>query len=584
MSQDTTSPTADWTARTADGQARAIALSKAGPPSGVQPTSLVSYQSKGTLLVIGKERDALRLADELKAKLRCAVLITAAEAKVVKLGAKGAKRPVPAEKDSAADGVPFRRGRLETLEGHLGEFRATLATPRGSVSLAQELGFAREYFDLVLDLGEPPYIRRDTPPPGYYAPGKDKAALERALAELPELVGEFEKPRYFSYDPDICAHGNSGLKGCTRCLDACPTLAIRSVGDKIEVDPHLCQGGGSCATACPTGAITYVYPAVSDLLAKVKTLVRAYREAGGTQPSLLFHDAEDGKTMLAAIAAQAPEQVLPFEVEEIGSVGMDVWLAGFAYGASHVVLLAPPGVTASVRRELRAQIGFSGAILEGMGYAGERLRLLEVDRPEEAVAALGALSVQPEIRPSGFAAVDEKRTNIRLAVDHLYGQGRAHPPFVSLPPGAPFGQILVDRKGCTLCMACASVCPHSAVSAGEDTPQVLFDEWNCVQCGLCETACPEHVIRLEPRFLYDPEMRRTTRVLNEDEPFCCIVCGKPFASRNMLNRMQEKLKGHWMFQKPEALRRVQMCDDCRVKDMYLSEGLIDVHNKPPGPH
>ncbi len=576
------SVTAGLTARTADGQARSIAL-RAMPVSADLPTAVVSYQSKGTLLVIGKEQDALHLAEELRTKLRCAVLVTAAETKVVKLGTKKARRDGPGRKESAPDGVAFLHGRLEALEGHLGEFRATLATPKGGVNLARELGFGQEYFDLVLDLGAPPQIQRDTPPPGYYAPGKNKGALQRALTELPELVGEFEKPRYFNYDPDICAHGNSGLKGCTRCLEVCPTLAIRSTGDKIEVDPHLCQGGGSCATACPTGAITYTYPAVSDLLVRLRTLLRAYREAGGTQPSILFHDVESGRLMLASIAAQLPEQVLPFEVEEVGSVGMDVWLAACAYGASHVLLLAPPAVTSSVRRELRAQIGFTGAILAGMGYAGERVRLLEVDGHEAAAEALGALSAQPAIRPSGFAAVDEKRTNIRLAVDHLYGQASAHPAFVPLPAGAPFGQILVDRKGCTLCMACASVCPHSAVSAGGDSPQLLFDEWNCVQCGLCETACPEHVIKLEPRFLYDPEMRRTTRTLNEDEPFCCIVCGKAFASRSMLTRMQEKLKGHWMFQNPEALRRVQMCDDCRVKDMYISEGLINVHNKPPGP-
>jgi hypothetical protein len=42
--------------------------------------------------------------------------------------------------------------------------------------------------------------------------------------------------------------------------------------------------------------------------------------------------------------------------------------------------------------------------------------------------------------------------------------------------------------------------------------------------------------------------------------------------------MQEKLKGHWMFQDANALRRLQMCEDCRVKDMFQHErGGIDVH-------
>ena len=42
-------------------------------------------------------------------------------------------------------------------------------------------------------------------------------------------------------------------------MDACPTQAIVSAGDRIEVDPYLCQGGGSCASACPTGAIVAPY-------------------------------------------------------------------------------------------------------------------------------------------------------------------------------------------------------------------------------------------------------------------------------------------------------------------------------------
>jgi hypothetical protein len=32
--------------------------------------------------------------------------------------------------------------------------------------------------------------------------------------------------------------------------------------------------------------------------------------------------------------------------------------------------------------------------------------------------------------------------------------------------------------------------------------------------------------------------------------------------------MQQKLEGHWMFQTEEVRRRLQMCEHCRVKDMF----------------
>jgi hypothetical protein len=39
----------------------------------------------------------------------------------------------------------------------------------------------------------------------------------------------------------------------------------------------------------------------------------------------------------------------------------------------------------------------------------------------------------------------------------------------------------------------------------------------------------------------------------------------------MLDVMQKKLEGHWMFQTDESRRRLQMCENCRVKDMFSGE-------------
>jgi len=109
------------------------------------------------------------------------------------------------------------------------------------------------------------------------------------------------------------------------------------------------------------------------------------------------------------------------------------------------------------------------------------------------------------------------------------------------------------------------------LSDGGDMPQLNFIEGNCVQCGLCQTACPEHAIRLSPRYLYDAAARRSSRALNQEEPFYCIVCGKPFATRKLMDRMTQKLQGHWMYQDAGALRRVQMCGDCRVREVFRAE-------------
>ncbi|NIR31986.1 MAG: 4Fe-4S dicluster domain-containing protein [Gammaproteobacteria bacterium] len=554
---------------TADGQARAAALG-AAQVSGRVPTSLVSYQSSGSLLVIGPEPYARSQAEALADRLRCTVLATDAD---------GSTKTSPGAGEGAHS-IQVVRAKLVELTGHLGAFSATVAVGDEPVDLARAAGEGRERFDLVLDLSRTPHIRHEVPPPGYYAPGRDADALYRALAEIPELVGEFEKPKFFHYDADICAHAASGLNGCNRCLDACPTGAITSLAERIEVDPYLCQGGGSCATACPTGAITYTYPQVSDLLAEVRALLATYRERGGTRGSLLFHDGGEGRAWMAEIGPAMPERLLPFEVEEIGGVGMDAWLSVLAYGASEVILLAPPSTPPSARAELERQLGYARALLQGMGHSGERLRLVCAADPSRALRELHALAGTPAPPPAGFAALDEKRTTLRLAIDHLYAHAPAPVAAAPLPRGAPFGEVRFDHDACTLCMACVSVCPAAALEPGEETPALRFIEWNCVQCGLCEAACPEDAIAPSPRILYDPEKRMARRLLKQEEPFQCVVCGKPFATQSVMSRMREKLQGHWMFQKPEALRRLEMCEDCRVKDMFAREGgLIDPTRK-----
>lgn len=71
---------------------------------------------------------------------------------------------------------------------------------------------------------------------------------------------------------------------------------------------------------------------------------------------------------------------------------------------------------------------------------------------------------------------------------------------------------------------------------------------------------------LDARYLADPEKRRQARVLYEEPPFCCVECGKPFATRRAIDNILEKLAGHAMFQTGRARRRLQMCEDCRVAD------------------
>jgi ferredoxin len=538
---------------TPNGQARTAALAVAAAAETV-PTGIVPYASAGTLLIVGEEAPALAAAEycQQQENISCTVVVTGPENAAVGRREQG--------------DITVLTATVSALAGYLGAFQLTLAGA-ASDTLLDEITQGRQVFDLVLDLTTPAVISSELPPPGYFAPGDDAAARQQALEEIPALVGEFEKPQFFNYNASICAHGRSGMTACTRCIDACPTDAISSLGNAIEVDPGLCQGAGSCATACPTGAITYSYPRPGDGLNRLRAMLQSYRDKGGTDAVLLFHDSEAGRDVVTDVAAQLPENILPVELEELGSVGMDTWLSALAYGAAAVVLLDTPGSPASVVREIKAQLDVAHALLNGMGYDTDVLSLADL-QGSYLVDNIKNIPVIKHREPAGFAGLDEKRTVIRLAVEHLFTTAGAQTrPLVSLPTGAPFGEVLLDQARCTLCMACVSQCPASALSAGDESPQLGFIEANCVQCGLCCRTCPEDAIAISPRYLYDFSIRNTRRVLYEEEPFACTVCGKPFATRSVIENITKKMQAHAMFQ-GTALERIRMCEDCRVRDIY----------------
>jgi ferredoxin len=543
----------------AEGQARLRALENVQPMA-VKPTSLVSYLSRGRLLIIGDETEVLAAGSRVADTLLCTGLVAVEDAQ---------------PKVSDVGGMTLIRGGAPELTGNLGSFRLALNVGGEAVPLEGLLGQQDTGFDIVLDLGQRPLFTAELLPPGYLAPGNDPEALSEAIESLPELTGEFEKPKFFNYNLDICAHGNSGLEGCRRCIDACPAEAIISVGDRIEVNPGLCQGAGSCATACPTGAITYAYPTVSDLLRHVRGLLGEYRKADGVAPALLFHDSGSAEQVEARLAAGMPERLLPVMVEEIGSVGMEAWMSCLAYGATGVVLAGSATTPMRVIREIDAQIKHARAILAGMGYADECVQRIDIEDEDATAASINVVPQAAIARPAKFEAPDEKRTILKFSIEHLYAQAPTKRRSAALSAGAPFGEIRVDKNACTLCMSCVGVCPASAVRDGQGLPQLNFHEWSCVQCGLCEAACPEDAITLNPRFVYDSKQREETRTLHEEQPFCCISCGKPFATQSMLDVMTKKLAGHWMFQSDDAMRRLKMCDHCRVKDMMKSQS-------PPG--
>jgi ferredoxin len=423
-------------------------------------------------------------------------------------------------------------------------------------------------FDLVLDLRRDPAFRMHQPPQGYFH-AVDSEAFSRAVAELPEMIGEFEKPKFFAYKESLCAHSRSKKTGCTQCIDVCSTKAISSAGDAVVVDPHLCMGCGACATVCPSGAMSYQYPRVADRGAQLRALVGTYRQAApdGPAPVILFHGATDGRealTQLATGGVGLPAHVLPLETWHVASTGLDLMLGAFAYGAAGVAVLSAgsesPDYAAAVKREM----ALGELMLNELGFGGTHFAWIDAPTAEAQLSRVGNGATVNT--PATFHLFNDKRGTLEFIIEHLLAEAKTRPAEIALPKGSLYGRINVDAGKCTLCLACVGACPESALMDGGEAPMLKFLERNCVQCGLCANTCPENAITLTPRLLLTPQ-RKQEVVLNEAEPFHCISCGKVLGTKVMIDNLLGKLAGHSMFQGGEKLKRLQMCADCRVVDM-----------------
>jgi ferredoxin len=565
---------AGWSSQASDvGPKMAALLAAAAEP--IPEVSLVTLTSKGVILVYGRDEQAIEAANLLKNHLDVTVMIT------------GHAALTPPRVNEFA----VIKGTVRSAKGHLGafeivvdEFAATMPSSRSTLAFEAPRNGATSRCDVILDLsGQAPLFTSSDLRDGYLRadPG-DPTAVLRAVIKARDLIGTFDKPRYIAFNEELCAHSRSGIVGCRRCLDLCPTGAIEPAGNHVAIDANICAGCGQCAATCPTGAAAYALPPADVLMRKLRRLLTVYADAGGLRPILLLHDDDHGGPLIDALARHGnglPANVLPLVVNEVTQVGLEIIAAAFAYGASALRFL----LRAQPRHDilgLTKTIALAEPILAALGFGS--VATIETDDPDTLGSALAAVEAgAPSPRPASFSPIGPKRELMQVALRELHHAAPTPVDLVALPAGAPFGAVEIDAGGCTLCLSCVSACPTGALGDDPERPLLRFSEYICVQCGLCKTTCPEKVINLKPQL----DFRAATamsRVLKEEEPFRCIRCGMPFGVKSTIERVIGKLEGqHWMYARgSKRLDALRMCENCRVA--VVTEDEFDPH-APPRP-
>ena len=615
--------TGGWSKDAAQASPKIAALLAVAHLPEPEPVATVTYKSAGRLLIIGELGAAERAAELLGDELDITLFTQGAGDTMGYGGAMQERR------------YPVLGGQIQALSGWLGAFElkwlrnnpinldlctrcnaCLVACPEDAIGLdyqidlglcqshracvtackvAGAIDFSRapealsETFDLVLDLRATPAFTQHALPQGYLRwNGRDA----KPLLQLRALVGEFEKPRFFVYKQKLCAHSRNAKTGCTACIDVCSASAISSDSHRqqIKVNPNLCVGCGTCTTVCPSGALSYAYPRASEQGVKIKTLLSTYARCGGRDAALLLHSQEGGTRLLGDLGRAArldtathggtyqgthgvPARVLPIALWHTSSLGLEVWLTAVAYGASQVWVLLTDEEAPQYHEAIRSQMAVAQAILTGLGYQGEHLRLLHARDARDLAALdrdLQAPPAQCVSRSASFAVQADKRATLELALDHLIAHAPLKATVIALPvSGSPLGALAINKDTCTLCLSCINACPAGALQDNPQSPQLKFIEKNCVQCGLCVQTCPEKSLSLVPQLNLTPQ-RKEAVVINQMQPYACVRCSKPFGTLKAIEAMLGKLAGHSMFQ-GAALERLKMCGDCRVIDIYSAE-------------
>ena len=311
-------------------------------------------------------------------------------------------------------------------------------------------------------------------------------------------------------------------------------------GDRVEVEPHLCVGCGACTTVCPSRrAELCVSAGARPRAARIRTLLADLRDGGRRATRALLLHAEEGRAAdrarCARRGARAAGARHPARGAAHRSVGIDLWLAAIAYGASQVAVLATDEEAPQYRDALATQMAVAEAIAQALGYQGEHFRIFEARdalrstlalRPRRAggraptatfrAHARQAHDARARDRPSGCARAGAARGD-RAARRRAFGAHRRRPATrarCAWPASAPARKAALARQ------------PRDAAAA------LHREELRAVR------PLRRHLPRARDHARAAARLRRRARkqprVLNE-AAVRCIRCGKPFGTQKMID-------------------------------------------------
>ncbi|RLT45141.1 MAG: hypothetical protein DWI57_01475 [Chloroflexi bacterium] len=366
----------------------------------------------------------------------------------------------------------------------------------------------------------------------------------------------------------LCLNQRHRGAGCCRCVDSCPTDAIRLEGGRPRLDETLCVQCGSCTVVCPTDVFTQINPPEPTLMLTFQHLpptapleVVCPLRSGGAESRAPVAAVVRHRRCLAALS-------VPHLLEISRQGERPLWLddspcADCPFGACHSLLTAsvaaantllaafghPPSLALhTTHPEQLLPAPLARPVLDGMkpqlsrrGFFGA-LRQMGQERVERALTE----EAPPMLRPA--VAVDQRLPrrlphSRKELLAHLSGlvieDGLSQEAEIGLAD-LPFAVVGVDADACSACGLCSRFCPTGALhfdgpgvgalTSYKDAAYALdFQARLCIDCAICQVACPEEAIAFGDSLRTEQLLSARAESLVAGKMTACITCGAPVA-------------------------------------------------------